>query len=51
MLISLSLADIGTLPGVLAGLFGVSVGYALFLTRSERADHRQARGSLQGESG
>ena len=51
MLISLSLADIGTLPGVLAGPLGVSVGYALFLTWAERLDHWQGRGSRQGGSG
>lgn len=36
MLISLSLADWGTLAGVLAALFGVSVLYAVFLEWSER---------------
>ena len=36
MLISLSLTDWGTVAGVLAGLFGASVLYALFLEWSER---------------
>lgn len=36
MIISLSLADFGTLAGVFGALFGVSVLYAFFLQWSER---------------